>query len=69
MLNEMFQTLNVLFSNIALLFSTVDDMRQQALMQMGTHQFVKEGIPVGRVEYLPIEWYSKLHSDRHGVDK
>ncbi len=50
-------------------FFTVDDMRQQGLMQMGTHQFVKEGFPVGRVEYLPIEWYSKLHSDRHGVDK
>eukprot|EP00794_Sanderia_malayensis_P004232 gene4232-4795_t len=46
----------------------VDDMRQQSLVQMGTHQFVKEGIPVGRVEYLPIEWYSKLHNDRHGVD-
>ena len=47
----------------------VDDMRQQGLHLLGTHQFVKEGIPVGRVEFLPIEWYSNLHSDRHGVDK
>ena len=35
---------------------------------MGTHQFVKEGLNVGRVEFLPIEWYSNLHNDRNGVD-
>ncbi|XP_065071105.1 phospholipase DDHD2-like [Rhopilema esculentum] len=50
------------------LVECVDDMRQQGLHLLGTHQFVKEGIPVGRVEFLPIEWYSNLHSDRHGVD-
>ena len=44
-------------------------MRQQGLLQLGTHQFVKEGIAVGRVEFLPIEWYTNLHSDRHGVDR
>ena len=44
-------------------------MRQQALLQMASHHFVKEGLPVGRVEFLPIQWYFGLHNDKSGVDE
>ena len=33
------------------------------------HEELSSGRAIGRVEFLPVQWHSRLHNDSTGVDK
>ena len=61
------EALNFVF----LLISTaVDDFRKISLqMLVDHHEELSRGRAIGRVEFLPVQWHSRLHNDSTGVDE
>ncbi|KXJ22983.1 SEC23-interacting protein [Exaiptasia diaphana] len=48
----------------------VDDLRMVTLSMMTEHHDeLAKGRTIGRIEYLPVQWHSKLHNDSTGVDE
>lgn len=48
----------------------VDDLRKVSLqMLFDHHEELSGGRAIGRVEFLPVQWHSKLHNDSTGVDE
>lgn len=55
---------------MCLLLSVVDDLRMVTLSMMTEHHDeLAKGRSIGRIEYLPVQWHSKLHNDSTGVDQ
>lgn len=48
----------------------VDDFRRMSLQMLADHNDeLSRGRAIGRVEFLPVQWHSRLHNDSTGVDK
>ena len=48
----------------------VDDLRKVSLQMLFDHQEeLSRGRAIGRVEFLPVQWHSRLHNDSTGVDE
>lgn len=48
----------------------VDDLRIVTLSMLNEHhEELAKGRLIGRIEYLPVQWHSKLHNDSTGVDQ
>ncbi|KAK3727045.1 hypothetical protein QZH41_012545 [Actinostola sp. cb2023] len=48
----------------------VDDLRMVTLSMLNEHHDeLAKGRTIGRIEYLPVQWHSKLHNDSTGVDQ
>lgn len=56
--------------NFRNIIECVDDFRRVSLRMLSDHQEeLSRGRAIGRVEFLPVQWHSKLHNDTTGVDE
>ncbi|XP_068709546.1 phospholipase DDHD2-like [Montipora foliosa] len=56
--------------NFRNIIECVDDFRKISLQMLIDHQEeLSRGRAIGRVEFLPVQWHSKLHNDSTGVDE
>ncbi|KAJ7333544.1 S23-interacting protein [Desmophyllum pertusum] len=56
--------------NFRNIIECVDDLRKVSLQMLFDHQEeLSRGRAIGRVEFLPVQWHSKLHNDSTGVDQ
>jgi len=56
--------------NFRSIIECVDDFRKVSLqMLVDHHEELSRGRAIGRVEFLPVQWHSRLHNDSTGVDE
>ena len=65
------KTIRVQFIHFCFIFMlSVNDFRKVSLqMLFDHHEELSRGRAIGRVEFLPVQWHSRLHNDSTGVDE
>lgn len=59
-----------LFHSFLISMLAVNDFRKVSLqMLFDHHEELSRGRAIGRVEFLPVQWHSRLHNDSTGVDE
>ncbi|XP_020623871.1 SEC23-interacting protein-like [Orbicella faveolata] len=60
----------VFFHSFLISMVPVNDFRKVSLqMLFDHHEELSRGRAIGRVEFLPVQWHSRLHNDSTGVDE